>query len=322
MTKSKELHFADGKVAHFLRGAFMGLADAVPGVSGGTIALLLGIYDRLIENIGTLTSCATDVLKREFRQFWTRLRTVEWTFLIPLLLGVFLAFGVLAHFIEKLLNNYPRPMAGLFFGLVAVSILTGIRMVAAWSSRRFVYMVLVAVATFLILGLSSGQTQNPSLFNFFIGGLIAICAMVLPGISGSFLLLTIGMYAPVIEAINDRSLNELLVFGLGAMISLALSVKALEWVLSRYRDSLLVCLVGLMVGSLRVLWPWPNGVGVISEVEDEVIKGTALGWPENFIDFFWPMVLSIIGFTLVLGILRYEKKSQNRVAAKSTEIGM
>jgi putative membrane protein len=99
-------------------------------------------------------------------------------------------------------------------------------------------------------------------------------------------------------------------------------VKALGWVLSRYRDSLLVCLVGLMVGSLRVLWPWPNGVGVISEVEDEVIKGTALGWPENFIDFFWPMVLSIIGFTLVLGILRYEKKSQNRVAAKSSEIGM
>ena len=322
MTKSKELHFADGKVAHFLRGAFMGLADAVPGVSGGTVALLLGIYDRLIENIGTLTSCATDVLKREFRQFWTRLRTVEWTFLIPLLLGVFLAFGVLAHFIEKLLNNYPRPMAGLFFGLVAISIHTGVRMVAAWSSRRFVCMVLVAVATFLILGLSSGQTQNPSLFNFFVGGLIAICAMVLPGISGSFLLLTIGMYAPVIEAINDRSLNELLVFGLGAMISLALSVKALGWVLSRYRDSLLVCLVGLMVGSLRVLWPWPNGVGVISEVENEVIKGTTLGWPENFIDFFWPMVLSIIGFTLVLGILRYEKKSQNRVAAKSTKIGM
>ena len=282
----------------------------------------MGIYDRLIKNIGTLTSCATDVLKREFRQFWTRLRTVEWTFLIPLLLGVFLAFGVLAHFIEKLINNYPRPMAGLFFGLVAISILTGVRMVAAWSSRRFVYMVLVAVATFLILGLSSGQTQNPSLFNFFIGGLIAICAMVLPGISGSFLLLTIGMYAPVIEAINDRSLNELLVFGLGAMISLALSVKVLGWVLSRYRDSLLVCLVGLMVGSLRVILPWPNGVGVISEVEEEVIKGTALGWPENFIDFFWPMVLSIIGFTLVLGILRYEKKSQNRVAAKSTKIGM
>ena len=127
------------------------------------------------------------------------------------------------------------------------------------------------------------------------------------------------MYAPVIEAINDRSLNELLVFGFGAIISLALSVKALGWVLSRYRDSLLVCLIGLMVGSLRVLWPWPNGVGVISEIEDEVIKGTALGWPGNFIDFFWPMVLAIIGFTLVLSILRYEKKSQNRVITKSAE---
>ena len=102
-------------------------------------------------------------------------------------------------------------MAGLFFGLVAVSILTGVRMVAAWSYRRFGYMVIVATVTFLLLALSSGQTQNPSLLNFFFGGLVAICAMVLLGISGSFLLLTIGMYAPVIEAINDRNLNELFV---------------------------------------------------------------------------------------------------------------
>tara|TARA_B100000686_G_scaffold341387_1_gene418714 strand:+ start:980 stop:1882 length:903 start_codon:yes stop_codon:yes gene_type:complete len=297
----------------------MGLADAVPGVSGGTIALLLGVYDRLIENIATLATCLTDVVKGEFRQLWAKLRSIEWRFLIPLLLGVFLAFGILAHFIEKLLDNYPRPMAGLFFGLVAVSILTGVRMVSTWSYRRFGYMVAVTAITFFILAFSSGQIQDPSLLNFFIGGLIAICAMVLPGISGSFLLLTIGMYAPVIEAINDRSPSELFVFGLGAMISLGVSVRTLRWVLSRYRDSLLVCLIGLMVGSLRVLWPWPNGVGVVSEREDEIIKGTTLGWPEDFSDLFWPTFLAIIGFTLVFYILRYEKKSQNDLAGEPTE---
>jgi len=319
MRKPKDTHFADGKVAHFLRGIFMGLADAVPGVSGGTIALLLGVYDRLIENIGSLTTCLHDVLKREFRQSWVKLRTVEWGFLFPLLLGVFLAFGVLAHFIEKLLDNYPKPMAGLFFGLVVVSILIGLRMVTEWNYRRFGYMITVGTATFLLLALSSGQTQNPSLINFFIGGLVAISAMVLPGISGSFLLLTIGMYAPVIEAINDREMSELMVFGLGAVISLGVSVRALGWVLNRYRDSLLACLIGLMIGSLRVLWPWPNGVGVVSEKEDEIVKGTALAWPEHFNDFLWPMLLAFLGFALVSGILRYEQKSRERASTRSEE---
>ena len=318
MTKPKEANFADSRIAHFLRGTFMGLADAVPGVSGGTIALLLGIYDRLIDNIGALTTCINHLVKREFQQLWTRVRTIEWAFLIPLFLGVFLAFGVLAHFIEKLLEHYPRPMAGLFFGLVAVSILTGVRMVAAWSYRRFGYMVIVATATFLLLALSSGQTQNPSLLNFFFGGLVAICAMVLPGISGSFLLLTIGMYAPVIEAINDRNLNELFVFGLGAIISLGVSVKVLGWILHRYRDSLMVCLVGLMIGSLRVLWPWPNGVGVISEKEDEIIKGTALRWPASFSDFLWPSLLAVIGFIFVSFILRYEQRGQSHLVAEGS----
>ena len=319
MRKPEDTHFADGEIAHFLRGIFMGLADAVPGVSGGTIALLLGVYDRLIENIGSLTTCLNDVLKREFRQSWVKLRTVEWRFLFPLLLGVFIAFGVLAHFIEKLLDNYPKPMAGLFFGLVVVSILIGLRMVTEWNYRRFGYMITVGTATFLLLALSSGQTQNPSLINFFIGGLVAISAMVLPGISGSFLLLTIGMYAPVIEAINDREMSELMVFGLGAVISLGVSVRALGWVLNRYRDSLLACLIGLMIGSLRVLWPWPNGVGVVSEKEDEIVKGTALAWPEHFNDFLWPMLLAFLGFALVSGILRYEQKSRERASTRSEE---
>ena len=127
------------------------------------------------------------------------------------------------------------------------------------------------------------------------------------------------MYAPVIEAINDREMSELMVFGLGAVISLGVSVRALGWVLNRYRDSLLACLIGLMIGSLRVLWPWPNGVGVVSEKEDEIVKGTALAWPEHFNDFLWPMLLAFLGFALVSGILRYEQKSRERASTRSEE---
>ena len=319
MTKPVETHISDGKIAHFLRGVFMGLADAVPGVSGGTIALLLGVYNRLIENIGILTTCVTHLIKREFRQFWERIRTIEWGFLVPLLLGVFLAFGILAHFIESLLEDYPQPMAGLFFGLVAVSILTGIRMVEVWSYRRYGYVILVAAVTFFLLSFSSGQIRSPSLIYFFLGGLVAICAMVLPGISGSFLLLTIGMYAPVIQMINDRELGELTAFGIGAIVSLGISVRILGWILNHHRDSLLACLIGLMVGSLRVLWPWPNGVGVISEREDEIVKGTALGWPIDVSDFIWPTLLAFAGFILVSILLQYEQRSQKDFRVNSTD---
>tara|TARA_B100000953_G_C17992490_1_gene412525 strand:- start:86 stop:1057 length:972 start_codon:yes stop_codon:yes gene_type:complete len=317
MAEPVETHFSDGMVAHFFRGVFMGLADAVPGVSGGTIALLLGVYNRLIENIGILTRGFAHLFRREFRELWAKLRTVDWRFLFPLLVGVFLAFGVLAHFIESLLEDYPQPMAGLFFGLVAVSILTGIRMVQEWNYRRCSYVVLVAAATFILLAFSSGQIQDPSLTYFFVGGLIAICAMVLPGISGSFLLLTIGMYAPLIGAINDRQLGELTVFGIGAIISLGISVRVLGWVLNRHSDSLMACLIGLMVGSLRVLWPWPDGVGVISEKDDEVVKGTALGWPVDFSGFIWPTLLAFAGFILVSTVLKFERKSQRDLLADS-----
>jgi putative membrane protein len=319
MTEPNDRKLLAKSYAHFFRGLFMGLADAVPGVSGGTIALLLGIYHRLIGNIGILATCCGCLVRREFRSCRLKLRTVEWSFLIPLFIGIFLAFGILAHFIEDLLENYPQPMAGLFFGLVVVSVFTGMKMIQVWNYMRYGCTALVGGVTFMLLSLSSGQIQDPTLVHFFVGGMIAISAMVLPGISGSFLLLMIGMYAPLIQTVNDKHLLKLLVFGAGAMLSLGFSSKALEWLLKHQRDTVLACLIGLMLGSLRVLWPWPNGVGVISEIDDEVVKGTTLGWPDNFSDFFWPLFLACAGFILVLSILFFERRNQNTLKAVSSK---
>ncbi len=126
--------------------------------------------------------------------------------------------------------------------------------------------------------------------------------MILPGISGSFFLLMIGMYGSLIEAVNERYLGKLLIFGLGAVLSLSLSARLLNWILRNYRDSVLALLIGLMIGSLRVIWPWPNGVGVISEEENEIIEGSALAWPSSFGAFIWPLVFGLTGFIIVIFI--------------------
>jgi putative membrane protein len=149
----------------------------------------------------------------------------------------------------------------------------------------------------------SGATASPPLLAYFASGAVAICAMILPGVSGSFLLLMLGMYGAVIGAVHDRLLAELAVFAFGALIGLALFSTLLSWVLAHHRDTLLAALIGLMVGSLRVLWPWPNGVGVIGE-EDEVIDGTAIDLPAELGDAVVPLVLGVIAFVVITALHR------------------
>ncbi|MCB0818912.1 MAG: DUF368 domain-containing protein, partial [Flavobacteriales bacterium] len=182
----------------------------------------------------------------------------------PLLAGIGLAVFALAGIIDTLLHDHPEEMAGLFLGLVVASVVVASEQVRRWTPLAFGIGAVVAVLTFAVLGLQSGVVSDPSLLAYFGGGAIAICAMILPGISGSFLLLMLGMYAPVLASVNDRELSHLAVFLVGAVLGLALFSTLLNWLLTRYADLMLAALVGLMLGSVRVLWPWPNGVGVIS----------------------------------------------------------
>lgn len=290
-------------VANLARGFAMGSADIVPGVSGGTIALILGIYERLLDSVRHGARSLGQLVKGDVAGFVAKLKAIDWSLIVPLLAGIGVAFIALSSLIDRLLVDAPEEMAGVFFGLVVASIVVAWSLLHERDSARMAVLAAVAVIAFIGLGFQSGATTSPSALVFFFSGAIAICAMILPGVSGSFLLLMMGMYGAFVGAIHDRELVPLIAFGLGAIIGLALFGSALGWVLDNHRDTLLAALIGLMAGSLRVLWPWPNGVGVVGD-DGEFISGTGLEWPASFGDAWLPCALAVIGFVVVVGLSR------------------
>lgn len=266
----------------------MGSADVVPGVSGGTIALVLGIYERLVRNIRTGAGALASLVRPRPREALERAKTVEWSFLLPLLLGIGLAIVSLAALITHFLEEEPIGTAAVFFGLVVGSIVVAWPLVREWTPGRIATGLVVAVAAFLVLGLRTGEVSDPALPLFFGAGAIAIVAMILPGISGSFILLMLGMYEATITAVDDRTIVTLLVFALGATIGLALFSTLLDRLLRDHHDMMMAALIGLMAGSLRVLWPWPDGT-----------ETTALGAPTEPLV---PVLLAVAGFVAVLAI--------------------
>jgi putative membrane protein len=293
--------------AQLVRGFLMGAADVVPGVSGGTIALIVGIYEKLIEQVRAGARALGALVKGDLRGFWSRVTGLDYLFLVPLAVGILLAVGGLASILETQLEENPEEMAGLFFGLVAGSVLIGWDLINRRTSTHLAITVVVAIAIFFLLGFSSGPIADPSPGVFVGAGALAICAMILPGISGSFILLMIGMYAAVIGAVDERAFADIALVGVGAVVGLALFSTFLGWLLDNHGDNVMAAMVGLMLGSLRVLWPWPNGVGVISENEDEVIDGTGLEWPSGD-EVLGPVALCVVGFVLVMAIAQVGKR--------------
>ena len=294
----------------------MGTADIVPGVSGGTVALVLGIYEQLLDNVRRCARAVGSLAKADIGGIFTHLRSVQWSFLLPLVVGILAAVAVLSSLIEGLLDSNPEEMAGLFFGLVAGSIVVAWGLLRTRTASEFSIMAAVGVITFLLLGFQSGPVADPSPLAFFGAGAIAICAMILPGISGSFLLLMMGMYAAVLGAVHDRAASDLVnlaVFGVGAVIGLAVFSTALGNILDRHHDRVLAVLIGLMIGSFRVLWPWPNGVGIISEVEGESISGTGLELPGDA-PFVLPVVLAVVAFVVVVATAMLAPGTNDEVA--------
>ena len=286
----------------------MGAADVVPGVSGGTVALLTGIYDRLISNIGIGSRSLGRLARADLRGAIRQLGRVEWGFLIPLGIGLVTAVVLLAGMIEETLIEHPEPMAGLFLGLVAASVLITGRDVE-WTPGRLATAGLVGLALFVALGWQGAPIVDPEAPALFGAGAVAICAMVLPGVSGSFLLLMMGMYATLIDIIDDRLLTDAAIFGAGAMFGLACFSTLLTRLLADRPHEVLAVMVGLLLGSTRVLWPWPNGVGVVSQHTDKAISGTGLGWPDATSGLVSPTVLAVAAMALVLVIDRLVQSS-------------
>ena len=295
--------------AQLARGFVMGAADIVPGVSGGTIAVLLGIYERLISSISNAAWALGRLLRGDVDGARTRFREVAWVFIVSLVVGILVAVAVLSSLLDRLLADYPEEMAGLFFGLVLASIVVALSLLKRpINPPRIALLIAVAVAAFFLLGLQSGPISDPSAIVFFGAGALAICAMILPGISGSFILLMIGMYAAVLHAVTEREMGDLLSFALGALVGIALFSSALTWLLERAHDAVLAVLIGLMVGSLRVLWPWPNGVGIISEEAEEAVGGTGLEWPAAD-ELVIPALLAVIGFGVAAGLAMLSRRA-------------
>jgi len=286
----------------------MGAADVVPGVSGGTVALLTGIYDRLIGNIGIGSRSLGRLVRADLRGTIHQLGRVEWGFLIPLGIGLLAAVLLLAGVIEETLIEHPEPMAGLFLGLVAASVLITGRDVE-WTAGRLAAAGLVGLALFVALGWQGAPVADPKAPALFGAGAVAICAMVLPGISGSFLLLMMGMYASLIDIIDDRLLADAAIFGAGAVFGLACFSTLLARLLADRPHEVLAVMVGLLLGSTRVLWPWPHGVGVVSHHTDEAVSGTGLGWPDAAGGLVAPIVLAVTAMALVLIIDRLARDS-------------
>ena len=246
-----------------VRGALIGAAEVVPGVSGGTVALVVGVYERLIASASHLLSAlrllARDVPRgRGTAGGRAELRQVDWGTVVPVLVAMLLALVTLARVIEPLLEEQPERARALFLGLVLASIVVPARMVGRWDGRAALMAVGAAVLAVLLTGLPPGTNDDPSMLLVYVSAALAICALVLPGVSGSFLLLSIGVYEPTLAAVNDRDLGYVAVFAAGALTGLALFVKVLQWLLTTHRTATLAVMTGLMVGSLRALWPWQD----------------------------------------------------------------
>ncbi len=264
-----------GPILQLLRGFLMGAADIVPGVSGGTVALILGIYKDLISNVRAGAHALKQLITGDVGGGVDSIKAIDWLFLIPLGSGVLVAFALLRHPMEDLLVERPEGVAAVFCGLVAASCWLVWTSLTNRDPVRLAVIAGVAIVAFVLLGFNAGAIANPALPLFLATGAVAICAMILPGISGSFIMLMFGMYAAVLGG----SIPELLVFLVGAVIGLALFSSLLNWLLEHHEQTVMAALLGLMIGSIRVLWPWPNGVGVVSDVSEEVVSGTDLAWP-------------------------------------------
>lgn len=249
------------RAADLLRGGVIGVAEIIPGVSGGTVALLVGIYDTLIGSAATLVRSLRALFAPAQRTVSSAaLREVPWIRLVMIAVGMLVGIVLGAAAIEPLIVQYPELTRAFFAGLIVASIAVPLRMIG-WPLRggEWVTVLVVASVVALVLGLPPLTQDDPSALVILGSAALAVCALVLPGVSGSFLLLTLGVYEPTLAAVNSRDLAYLGVFVIGAVLGLGSFVVLLQWLLVRRRRITLVIMTGLLIGSLRALWPWQSG---------------------------------------------------------------
>ncbi|SDR94713.1 putative membrane protein [Halopseudomonas litoralis] len=291
----------------FFKGMAMGAADVVPGVSGGTIAFITGIYDRLLAAISACTpNKLVWLLRGRIRETW---QSIDGNFLVALLAGVVTSIATLANLISYLLGEHPELVWSFFFGLILVSVVLVGREIQRWNLWTLAMLLVGAAFAYVITVAAPLQWPvNPVMI--FLAGAIAICAMILPGISGSFILLLLGLYATVLGAVRSFDVTLLTVFIFGCLVGILSFSRLLSWLLQHARDVTLAFLTGLMLGSLNKVWPWKqtltwreNSQGVMEPLQQvnllpsnyELLTGAASYWTGG-------VMLMLAAIVLVLGL--------------------
>lgn len=286
-----------------LKGFCMGAADVVPGVSGGTMAFILGIYEELIAAIRSIDGAFLRLLLRG--RIREALHRVSWPFLAAVGGGILCAVFSLARVLSWLLQNEPVLIWSFFFGLIVASVFTVSRRIKIWRPRIPVGILAGAAGTYALVGLVPVSTPDAPWF-LFLSGAVAICAMILPGISGAFILVLLGKYLYILEAVNQRDVFTLALVGSGAVVGLLSVSRLLGWLFRKYHDATIAFLAGLMLGSLRKVWPWKAFSGPVAGGDE----GSPAAIPANVIPREWTLetaaalALAGAGFLLVLWISR------------------
>jgi len=260
--------------AVYIKGMAMGAADIVPGVSGGTIALIAGIYERLINALGSIGPSLWQVFRQHggIKGLLAVWRQVDATFLLFLLLGIATSFATLAGLIKHLLDNQPLLIWSFFFGLVVATVVILLSEIKRWNATR-AGLFIIGIVTAVVISNLPLLATTPSLPYLFFAGAIAICAMILPGISGSFILLLMGAYDTVLEAVHTLNLTIIFTLMAGMATGLLIFTRVLKWLLARYYQGTLALLTGFIAGSLVKVWPWK--VDALGTLNSEAVNNVA-----------------------------------------------
>jgi putative membrane protein len=297
--------FSRTTLALFAKGFCMGASDVVPGVSGGTMALILGIYEELIQSIKAFDGHVFRLIIRG--RLLQALKAVPLGFLIPLGLGILTAIFTLARGLSWLLEHQPVAVWSFFFGLVLASAIVVGRRIEAWHATTVLSLMLTAIGAYLLVGIVPVKTPE-SLPFIFICGAIAICAMILPGISGSFILVLLGKYHFILAAVGRLDFAVLVVFTAGTATGIMLFVRLLNWLLRHYYQLTMAALTGLMIGSLRKIWPWKSIPAISSGSSGAGLSSLNILPPQFNGEVLFDIGLAIFGGLMVLLLQRLAKQ--------------
>ena len=279
-----------GHLRVFFCGILMGIADAIPGISGGTIALLLGIYEELIGSISNFNINLFQNLKNKgIKYCWNK---INGNFLLSLISGVLLSLVSFVKIFSILIEKYPLFIWSFFLGLILATLFVINRNIKKWDIANFILIFIFAFLTILLSIINPSISENINLFYILICGIIASSAMILPGISGSLILVILGVYTLIINALNNLEYNIILVFLIGCLIGIINFSKIIKWLFHNYRDYTFSIMLGLVIGSIYTVWPWRKSF--TDDVTNEYI--------------FLSIIITIIGFTVIYSLEKISKK--------------